>query len=172
MSLCEFRYYEDTLVYGFLLCRLTFEETLSRKDGYLARCDCWASIDTFVPMMKVDKKDREKFFDYVKENIEGSEGFYLRFYLVSLMDFFLDEEHIDEVLKIAEEYDGNGYYNDMAIAWLVSVAFVKFRDKTMEFLKSNKLSAFTQNKSISKICDSFRAAKEDKEYLKQNLRKK
>ena len=44
--------------------------------------------------------------------------------------------------------------------------------KTIEFLKDNKLSAFTQNKSISKICDSFRAAKEDKEYLKQNLRKK
>ena len=172
LSLCEFRYYEDTLVYGFLLSRLPFGEMLSRKDVYLARCDCWANIDTFVPTLKIAKNDREKFFDYVKQNIKGSEGFYLRFYLVSLMDFYLDEEHIDEVLKIAEEYDGKGYYNDMAIAWLVSIAFVKFRDKTMAFLKDNKLSAFTQNKSISKISDSFRATKEDKEYLKQNLRKK
>lgn len=172
LSLCEFRYYEDALVYGFLLCRLPYEEMLSRKDEYLARSDCWANIDTFVPMMKIACKNKENFFDYVTENIKRSKEFYLRFYIVSLMDYFLDEEHIDRVLKIVEEYDGNGYYNDMAIAWLVSVAFVKFRDKTLAFLKDNNLSAFTQNKSISKISDSFRVAKEDKEYLKQNLRKK
>ena len=58
----------------------------------------------------------------------------------------------------------------MAIAWLISVAFIKKRDITLWFLKNDKLSVFTHNKAISKINDSYRADESDKKYLK-TLRK-
>ena len=54
----------------------------------------------------------------------------------------------------------------MAIAWLVSVSFVKFKDITIELLKSGKLIKSVQNKSISKICDSFRVDSSDKVFVK------
>ena len=59
----------------------------------------------------------------------------------------------------------------MAEAWLVSFMFVKHRDETLEYMKNNKLNKFTYNKAISKIHDSYRVKKEDKEYL-NSLRRK
>ena len=46
---------------------------------------------------------------------------------------------------------------------------MKLKNKK-NYMKKNKLNKFTQNKSISKINDSYRVSKEDKEYLKK-LRK-
>ena len=44
---------------------------------------------------------------------------------------------------------------------------IKQKDKTEKYLRKNNLDKFTQNKSIQKICESFRVSKEDKEKIKQ-----
>lgn len=167
---CKFAYYEDTLVYGLLLARLGADEFRKRKDDYLCRCDSWAHIDNVVPEIKIGKADKERFYELNKDGIESLDGFYLRFRIVMFMRFFIDEAHTDEILRLTDELDGRGYYNDMAIAWLVSEAFVRQREKTLAYLKSDNLGAFTHNKAISKIRDSFRVSESDKKYLK-TLRK-
>ena len=167
---CKFAYYEDTLIYGLLLARLGADEFWKRKDEYLCRCDSWAHIDNVVPEIKIGKTDKEKFYELNKGGIENLDGFFLRFRIVMFMRFYIDEAHTDEILRLMDKLDGKGYYNDMAIAWLVSVAFVKQREKTLAYLKSNNLGEFTHNKAISKIHDSFRVSDSDKNYLK-TLRK-
>ena len=59
------------------------------------------------------------------------------------------------------------YYTNMAIAWLISVVFVKKRDITFEYLKNNNLSKFTYNKSLQKIIESNRVSKQDKEIIRE-----
>ena len=54
----------------------------------------------------------------------------------------------------------------MAISWLLAECFVKFRTKILDLLKSKKLSPFVQNKTISKIRESLKVSKEDKELVK------
>ena len=55
----------------------------------------------------------------------------------------------------------------MAVAWAISVCYVKFRDKTLKLLKIKELDIFVQNKAIQKIRESFRVSDEDKEMLKK-----
>ena len=55
----------------------------------------------------------------------------------------------------------------MAIAWLVAEIYIKHRKEGLEFIKNNNLDKFTQNKAISKIHDSYRVTKEEKELLKK-----
>jgi 3-methyladenine DNA glycosylase AlkD len=55
----------------------------------------------------------------------------------------------------------------MAIAWLLSVCYVKFKDLTFAFLQNHKLDDFILNKTISKICDSYRVLEQDKLKIKQ-----
>ena len=86
------------------------------------------------------------------------------------MRFYVYETHTDEILRLMDKLDGKGYYNDMAIAWLVSVAFVRQREITLAYLQDDNLGEFTHNKAISKIHDSFRVSDSDKKYLK-TLRK-
>ena len=59
----------------------------------------------------------------------------------------------------------------MAKAWLISVCYVKFKEKTLVFLLNNNLDTFTYNKAIQKIIESNRINISDKEYLKQLKRK-
>ena len=55
----------------------------------------------------------------------------------------------------------------MANAWLISICYIKYPDKTNKYLRNNNLDDFTYNKAISKICDSYRVDKKDKEILKK-----
>ena len=59
----------------------------------------------------------------------------------------------------------------MALAWLLSVSFIKQKDKTIKYLKNNKLDDFTHNKAIQKIIESYRVTKEEKEFIKTLKRK-
>ena len=44
----------------------------------------------------------------------------------------------------------------MAQAWLISIMFIKFREKTLDYLKENTLDNWIQNKTIQKIRESIR----------------
>ena len=171
---CKFAYFEDSLIYGLVVGAESYGDFKRDYNSYLAHADSWADIDMFVPSIKCLKKPENAldFKKYIDENILRSDGFYLRFYIVALMSFYLTENYVREVLSLTEKIDGKGYYNDMAIAWLISFSYVKFRETTLEFLKNDKLSEFTHNKAISKINDSFRVSKDDKQLLKSYMRKR
>ena len=94
----------------------------------------------------------------------------LRFAIVVLMQYFIDEDHIDAILQIYDNIRHDGYYVKMAVAWAISVCFVKFRDKTLEFLKYSNLDDFTYNKSLQKVRESNRVSKEDKDMVKRMRR--
>jgi len=53
----------------------------------------------------------------------------------------------------------------MAEAWLICELYIKYPEKTRQFIKNNKLNKFTQNKAISKIHDSYRVSDEEKNML-------
>ena len=67
--------------------------------------------------------------------------------------------------RVARVKDREEYYIRMAVAWLVCECFIKYPDETYGFLKSRILPTWTQNKSISKIRDSYRVPKEVKDAL-------
>ena len=62
------------------------------------------------------------------------------------------------------------YYIRMAIAWLVAECFIKYPEVTLAYMKVSKLLKWTFNKTISKICDSYRVDEETKEMLKKMRR--
>ena len=53
----------------------------------------------------------------------------------------------------------------MAQACLISIMFIKFREKTLDYLKENTLDNWIQNKTIQKIRESIRVSKEDKDLV-------
>lgn len=168
---CKFEFFEDTLVYGLLIARMPFSEFKRYLPVYLSNADSWAHIDSFVASVKCVKSNYDAFFDLIKCGLFEAEGLFLRFKIIALMDYYIEKE-LNFILNLLEKIDKKGYYNDMAIAWLLSVAFVKRKTETEEYLKTDNLSAFTHNAAIRKICDSFRVAAQDKIEIKKYLRKK
>ena len=89
-----------------------------------------------------------------------------------MLNYYITEEYIDIVLKSLDKISHDGYYVKMAVAWAVSICFIHFEDKTMDFLKNNNLDDFTYNKSLQKICESLRVNKDTKILIKSMKRKK
>jgi len=168
LSECKFQYYEDTLIFGLVIASFKYEEFLLYLNDYLSKACGWSHVDCFVSAVKClkNRDNKSKFFNILQGKLTVVNGYELRFYIVAMMVFYLEDGYIDDVLKSACALCGNGYYNDMAIAWLLSVAFIKYKDKVVDVLLSGGLCDFVQNKTISKICDSFRVSLEDKNTVK------
>lgn len=58
----------------------------------------------------------------------------------------------------------------MAVAWAISIAYIKFPKETMELLKHNELDDFTYNKALQKIIESYRVSDEEKEKIRKMKR--
>ena len=83
----------------------------------------------------------------------------------------MSEEYLDRIFSLIDEITIDKYYVNMGIAWLLCECFTKYRDITLNYLLKSKINTFTFNKTISKIRDSYRVSKEDKEYLNSLKRK-
>ena len=54
------------------------------------------------------------------------------------------------------------FYLSMAVAWALSVCYIKYREKTVNALKGTSLSSDTINRTVSKIKQSRRVDEEGK----------
>ena len=162
-------YFEEIELHGFLLGYIKdINRTFDMLIEFLPQIDNWAVCDQTVASVKVFKKDKDnKYLDKFIALTKSNKEFYARVGLIMLMSYYLKDETIDKVLSILPQINNHSYYVDMAVAWLVSVAFVKYREKTYNLIKSQKLVKFVQNKAISKCHDSYRVSTEDKEMLKK-----
>lgn len=159
-------YYEEKTIHGLILGYLKIPESELFKliDEFLPYNDNWATNDITCSNLKVFKQIP---FDSVLKYINSTNPWTIRFGLVLLLNYYINEEYIDKILRICDNVKSEEYYVQMANAWLISICFIKFQKTTYDFLLNNSLNDFTFNKSISKICDSYRIDKEIKEELKK-----
>ena len=165
--------HEEIMMQGLVIgyAKMDREERKARLDEFVPKIQNWAVCDSCVTGYKFMEKEPEYWFDYLRGYQNSKEEFELRFMIVSMMAHFVDEEHIDEILKICENTRHEGYYTKMGASWALQVCYVKFPEKTRALLKHNEMDDFTHNKAIQKIRESYRVSKEEKEELNRLKRK-
>ena len=118
------------------------------------------------------KKYKSEFFSYIQTYLDSKDDWKIRIALVVMLDYYLEDEYIDEVLKRCDSVESTYYYVSMAKAWLVAIAVAKCRDKTIEYLHNNSLDDETFNKAIHKCIESRRIDEQTKAYLRTLKRRK
>ncbi len=164
---------EEVIVRGIIICKLPYEKMLEQFDSQVNYIDNWCTSDIFCSeLRKTIKKHEEEFLKIkVEKLLASNQEFTTRVGLVILKCAYVDTSHLNLIFDRVEELASREeYYVKMAIAWLVSECFIKFPDETLEYLQKSTLNKWTFNKTISKICDSYRVKSETKTYLKK-LRK-
>ena len=159
-------YYEEIMLKGMMigLEKMDIDTKLTYIKEFIPYIDNWAVCDIFVAGLKI--KEKEKFYNFIQKYLENNKTeFEIRFGLVSLLDYYIDKEHIQEIFKITDKIKRDEYYIEMAIAWLISICYIKFPKETEEYLNNNKLSDFAYNKSIQKIIESTRVDEQVKNKL-------
>ncbi len=164
----KYNSYEEVTIAGIVIA-LIKDLSLQTKllTDWTTKIDNWSSCDTVVSTMKTLKnnKNKSKYFEHYKNMCLNSREFVARVGIVCLMVNYLEEAYIDDILSVCKQINHPGYYVKMAVAWLISFAFMKFRDKTYTLLKEKCLDKFTQNKAICKCRDSYQVSAEDKQAL-------
>lgn len=160
------KYHEEILLHGLVISRIKDEDKFYKYyKEYIKKIDNWALCDTFCSSIKIVRKYENKYFnESIKLSLSDKE-FVSRVGLVTILDHFINKENLDIIFNTLNSINSDKFYINMAEAWLVCEIYTKYPNKTLEFIKNNKFNKFTQNKSISKIRDSYRVSKEEKEEL-------
>ncbi len=189
------KYYEEIMLKGMLI-GLEKEINYEQIENFIPLINNWAVCDTFCSSLKKVKNDKDNMWDFLQKYLKSKQEYEIRFAVVMILQYFIDEKYIDKVLKILSKIKHEGYYAQMAVAWAYSVCFIKFYDKTKSFFKEKlikesnnqtksnlknddcmnlkkenklnvKINSFTYNKSIQKAIESYRLTKEQKDELRK-----
>lgn len=169
------KYTEELMLQGFIIgldTKEKIEKIIKRIDEFVPKINCWAVCDTFCASLKITKKHPKEIYKLIEKYLKSKNEYELRFSLVMLLDFYTNDEYIDEILETIESIKSDKYYVQMANAWLISVCLVKYYDKTVDLLKKTNLDKFTYNKGIQKALESYRITDKQKDYLKSIKNKK
>lgn len=162
-------FYEEKIMRAVVIGQLkteSYDEFLSLCDGFVGCIDSWAVCDCFCSSLKRTKRYKKQFFEHVCEYTQSDNPWIVRAGLVLMLDYYLDEEHIDAVLMYCDNAQNDHYCVSMARAWLVAEAMVKCREHAIEYMQSNALDDATFNKAVQKCVESYRVDNETKMYLK------
>lgn len=161
-------YYEEIMIKGMIIG--LSKENLGKIQKYIKKfvpkIDNWVVCDTFCTGLKITKKYKKEMWTFIQSYLNSNKEFEIRFGVVMILAYYIEEEYLEDDLKILNNIKHDGYYVKMAVAWAISICLVKFYNRTVEFLNNSSLDKFTFNKSIQKAIESYRITKEQKDMLK------
>ena len=163
-------YYEEIMLQGMLIGLAKKEDInniLQYVEDYIPKIDNWAICDVFCAGLKITQKNKKEVWKFIKKYLKSNKEFEIRFGIVMILDYFIDEEYLKKDFEIFDQIQHEGYYVKMAIAWAVSICLIKYYDETIKYLKKARIDNWTYNKAIQKAIESYRISDEKK----QNLRK-
>ena len=164
------RYYEELVLQGMIIgfqTKENIEKVIEQIKKFVPKIDSWAVCDTFCAGLKITKKFQNEIYNLIQEYLKSEKEYELRFAIVLLLDYYINDEYINKVLEILSNIKADKYYVQMAKAWAICECLTKYYEKTMLFLEKTKLDKFTYNKAIQKALESYRITYAQKERLRK-----
>lgn len=157
---------------------------------YVPKIDNWSTCDSFCAGLKYAEESPEAMWHFLSEYLYARRDFDVRFGIVMVIDYYIKSEYLELLFPIFGQigsfcqtdyiYSAKGtdlYYVQMALAWAISICFVKFPERTMQYLeeeqnKPDVLDDFTYHMALQKITESRRVEPEVKEMIRTMKRYK
>ena len=163
----NFKYMEEYMLKGMVIGLLkdSNKNILKHIKNFVPQIDNWAVCDSFCSSLKFTKNNKKDVWEFIQPYFRSKKEYEIRFAYVMLLNYYIEEEYIDRIIELIDNFKNENYYSKMAVAWLVSMSYIKFPDKIENYFKYSNLNAWTFNKSIQKICESLKIDKTTKERL-------
>lgn len=168
-------YFEEVMLKGMVIGYLggyDIEEILKYIADFIPKINNWSVCDSFCVGLKITNRNQERVWEFLKPYLCSDKEFEVRFAVVMMINFYIDDDYVKLVLKELDNINHDGYYVKMAVAWAISISYIKFEELTLDYLKNNNLDDYTYNKSLQKICESLKVDKATKDVIKGMKRKK
>lgn len=162
-------YYEEIMLQGMLIggAKEDFNIIIKYVHEFIPKIENWAICDTFCTGLKITKKHKDEMWKFLQKYLKSKKEFEVRFGIVMILGYFIDEEHLEDNFKIFNNIKVDKYYVQMAVAWAISICLIRYYDRTLKYLQEEAdLDNFTYNKSIQKSIESYRITDKQKDFLR------
>ena len=159
------KYFEENQLHAFIISEIKdYDKCIEYINKFLPYINNWATCDQMSP--KIFKKYTNKLLDQVNIWIKSSKSYTIRYSILILMKYYLDDNFKKEYLEKVCNIESEEYYVNMMRAWYYATALAKQYKDTIVYIENNKLDTWTHNKTIQKARESYRIEEDKKEYLK------
>ena len=177
-------YMEEILLQGVVIGGLKAEndaelaEILNYIERYVPKIKNWSTCDSFCAGLKITKQYPAQMWDFLQEYLTAEQEFAIRFGIVMIINYYINEEYYDLLFPIFNAIGGRNhtYYVEMGLAWAISICYVKNPMETERYLqdmrgKPEVLDDFTYHKALQKIVESHCVSSEEKAMIRGMRRK-
>ena len=168
------QYFEELMLQGMVIGYAQAEDIdtqLAYVAAFVPKIDNWSVCDSFCTGLKFTNRHKTKVWDFLTPYFSSKNEFEIRFAVVMLLFYYIEEERIDAVLAILDQIAHDGYYVKMAVVWAISLCFVNLPVHTLPYLQKNTLDKWTHNKALQKIIESRCVDSETKTQIRSLKRK-
>ncbi len=160
--------YEEKNIYGFVIGYLKTDLKIYKRylKKFIPMIDNWATCDMVCSHLKFTKTYKKEMYPFICSYLKSKKEYEVRFAIVMLMDYYLEEDTYQDVLQKLLEIQTKAYYVQMAEAWLLSICYIKYKEETTTFLKRKDIDSVILKKTLQKIRESTRISKQEKEFMK------
>ncbi len=164
--------YETIMIEGFILgyLKLDFETFKNYLNEYLKKVNNWAHVDLMVTNLKILKKSPPEGFKFAKTLTHSKNNWAKRCGIVILLSYYLHDIYLEKTLEVVSKVKSEDYYVNMAIAWLLSISYIKYKETTLIYIVNLK-NNFVYNKTLTKITESRRISEDEKNFIKSLKRR-
>ncbi|MDO5520284.1 MAG: DNA alkylation repair protein [bacterium] len=176
LEVVEDTYNEEDMLHCMIIGGLKekqvpYDEIMEYIKTFIPYIKNWSVCDTFCSSLKITKNHKREMFEFLRQYAVSETEYEARFAFVMYLDHFIEEPYLEEIFRYCDQCNVKGYYVQMAIAWLISICYIKEKEKTEAYLEHNQLDRFTFNKALQKIVESYRVPEEEKEEIRKRKRK-
>ena len=158
-------YYEENCLHAFCIENIKdFTQCVAALEEFLPYVDNWAVCDGMRP--KCFKKHKTELLEKIRQWLQSSHPYTVRFAIGMLMVHYLDEDFSEEFPRLASKVYSDEYYVNMMIAWYFATALAKQYDAVIGYLEEKRLPLWVHYKTIQKAIESYRITVQQKAYLK------
>ncbi|WCT58164.1 DNA alkylation repair protein [Paenibacillus kyungheensis] len=169
----EQEYFEEVMLQGMVIgyAEMDIDERLQYITSFLPKIDNWSVCDRFCGGLKCTTFHQQQVWNFITPYLSSEHEYEVRFAVVMLLTYYVDDVYIQEVLERLDRIEHNGYYVKMAVAWAISICYIHLPEPTMDYLQHNHLDIFTYNKALQKITESYRIDSDTKTKIRLMKRK-
>ena len=93
----ESEYFEEIMLQGMVIgyVKTDIDEILRYVADFVPKIDNWSVCDSFCTGLKFTKTNMEKVWDFLQPYLVSTEEYEIRFGVVMLLDFYLEEAYIN-----------------------------------------------------------------------------
>ncbi|MSS64194.1 DNA alkylation repair protein [Velocimicrobium porci] len=164
--------FEEIMLQGMVIgsVKAELEELIPYMREFIDKIDNWSVCDSFCSSLKRTAKEKEQMWEFLQEYFHSEREYDLRFAVVMFLNYYVEKEYLQIGFGYFDKINREKYYVKMAVAWAISICYIKYQNETIVYLEHCKLDIDTYNKALQKIIESTRVAKEEKQKIRMMKR--